>query len=122
MSSRVVILGAGPAGLGAALGLARRGFTVDVLEQAAQVGGNAGSFELAGLRVDFGSHRLHPATAPEVFAEIRALRHPVRLLTPPGLCCRRGGWWSGRRRGFRSAQSIWRTCASCVTRWGSSGR
>ena len=73
MSSRVVILGAGPAGLGAALGLARRGFTVDVLEQAAQVGGNAGSFELAGLRVDFGSHRLHPATAPEVFAEIRAL-------------------------------------------------
>ena len=47
-------------------------------------------------------------------AGLRSSRH--------GLRCRRGGGWSGRRRGFRSAQSIGRTCASCVTRWGSSGR
>ena len=32
MSGRVVILGAGPAGLGDALGLARRGFDVEVRE------------------------------------------------------------------------------------------
>lgn len=70
---RVAILGAGPAGVGAALGLARRGFGVDVLEQGPRVGGNAGSFELAGIPVDYGSHRLHPAADPAVMAEIRAL-------------------------------------------------
>jgi phytoene dehydrogenase-like protein len=61
---RVVILGAGPAGLGAALWLARRGFAPTVVEAQHAVGGNAGSFTLHGLRVDYGSHRLHPATDP----------------------------------------------------------
>jgi protoporphyrinogen oxidase len=37
------------------------------------VGGNAGSFEQAGQRLDYGSHRLHPACDPEVLADIRAL-------------------------------------------------
>ena len=73
MSRRIAILGAGPAGLGAALGVARRGFAVEVVESGTRVGGNAGSFELAGLRVDYGSHRLHPATDPAIFAEIREL-------------------------------------------------
>ena len=71
--NRIVVLGAGPAGLGAALGLARRGIEVDVLERGALVGGNAGSFDLADIRVDYGSHRLHPATDPEIFEEIRSL-------------------------------------------------
>jgi protoporphyrinogen oxidase len=71
---RVVILGAGPAGLGAAYRLARRGAVdVTVLEANDRVGGNAGSFELAGLRVDYGSHRLHPSCDPEVLADIRDL-------------------------------------------------
>jgi protoporphyrinogen oxidase len=70
---RVVVLGAGPAGLGAALGLARRGFTPTVVEAEAAVGGNAGSFTLHGLRVDYGSHRLHPATDPEILADLRRL-------------------------------------------------
>jgi protoporphyrinogen oxidase len=69
----VTILGAGPAGLGAALGLARQGHTVTVLEQADRVGGNAGSFELAGLHVDYGSHRFHPAADPAVLALVREL-------------------------------------------------
>ncbi|MCS6953513.1 MAG: FAD-dependent oxidoreductase [Bryobacterales bacterium] len=69
----VVILGAGPAGLGAAFQLARRGFPVTVVERSAAVGGNAGSFEIEGLRVDYGSHRLHPSCAPEILADIRAL-------------------------------------------------
>jgi protoporphyrinogen oxidase len=69
----VVILGAGPAGLGAALGLARRGVNVTVLERADRVGGNAGSFELCGLHVDYGSHRFHPAADPEVLALVRSL-------------------------------------------------
>ncbi len=37
----IVILGAGPAGLGAALRLARRGFDVTVVERNTAVGGNA---------------------------------------------------------------------------------
>lgn len=71
---RVAILGAGPAGLGAAYKLAQKGgFQVTVIEQNPQVGGNAGSFELEGLQVDYGSHRLHPACDPEVMADIRTL-------------------------------------------------
>ena len=70
----VSILGAGPAGLGAAYRLARRGrFDVTVLERGRTVGGNAGSFELDGMRVDYGSHRLHPACAPEILADIQSM-------------------------------------------------
>jgi protoporphyrinogen oxidase len=71
---RVIVLGAGPAGLGAAYALARRGLaSVTVLERGQAVGGNAGSFEIAGLRVDYGSHRLHPACDPGVLEDIQKL-------------------------------------------------
>lgn len=71
---RIVILGAGPAGLGAAWQLAvQNKATVTVLEQRGVVGGNAGSFELAGLRVDYGSHRLHPACDPKILNDLRGL-------------------------------------------------
>ena len=69
----VVVLGAGPAGLAAAWWAARTGRSVVVLERADRVGGLAGSFEVAGVRVDHGSHRLHPATPPDVLAELRGL-------------------------------------------------
>lgn len=69
----VTVLGAGPAGLGAALALARRGHAVTVLEQSDRVGGNAGSFELAGVTVDYGSHRFHPAAHPDVLALVKEL-------------------------------------------------
>ena len=70
----VIVIGAGPAGLGGAYRLARRGcFDVNVIERDVAVGGNAGSFELAGLRVDYGSHRLHPSCAPEIMADIRRM-------------------------------------------------
>jgi len=70
----VVILGAGPAGLGAAYQLARRGVArVTVLEQREAVGGNAGSFELEGIHADYGSHRLHPSCDPEILRDLREL-------------------------------------------------
>jgi protoporphyrinogen oxidase len=70
----VVILGAGPAGLGAAFQLTRREVAhVTVLEANSSVGGNAGSFELAGMQVDYGSHRLHPSCDPALLKDIRAL-------------------------------------------------
>jgi protoporphyrinogen oxidase len=72
--THVVILGTGPAGLGAAYRLAKRGLAgVTVLERQTAVGGNAGSFELAGQRVDYGSHRLHPACDPAILNDIRSL-------------------------------------------------
>jgi protoporphyrinogen oxidase len=78
----VTILGAGPAGLGAALGLARSGHAVTVVERADRVGGNAGSFELAGLAVDYGSHRFHPAADPSVLALVRDLLGDDLLTRP----------------------------------------
>lgn len=70
----LVILGGGPAGLAAAYQFARRGWRdVTVLERAPRVGGNAGSFVLDGIPVDFGSHRLHPSTSPALMADIKAL-------------------------------------------------
>ncbi|MGE3621824.1 MAG: NAD(P)/FAD-dependent oxidoreductase [Acidimicrobiia bacterium] len=69
----VLVVGAGPAGLVAAWHAARSGRTVTVLERAPVVGGLAGSFEVAGLRVDHGSHRLHPAADAALLAEVRDL-------------------------------------------------
>ena len=72
--SSFVILGGGPAGLAAAFKLAERGRRpVTVLERAPVVGGNAGSFVIDGIPVDYGSHRLHPVTPPAVMADIRRL-------------------------------------------------
>jgi protoporphyrinogen oxidase len=72
-STDLVILGAGPAGLAAAWRAARRGLSVVVLEKSTQVGGLAGSFEVDGITVDYGSHRLNPATHPEILADLRGL-------------------------------------------------
>ena len=72
-SSDLTVLGAGPAGLTAAWRAAQRGLSVTVLERAAQPGGMAASFEVADVRVDHGSHRLHPATPPPVLHALREL-------------------------------------------------
>jgi len=42
-----------------------------MLERAGEPGGNAGSFDCAGFRADFGSHRLHPSCTPEILEDIR---------------------------------------------------
>jgi protoporphyrinogen oxidase len=69
----VAVIGAGPAGLMAARRIAASGRTVAVLERGTTVGGMAGSFDIAGVRVDFGSHRLHPVVAPRLLADLREL-------------------------------------------------
>ena len=69
----VVVLGAGPAGVAAAYFAARAGRRVVLLERSAVPGGLAGSFEVGGMRVDHGSHRLHPATDPAILATLRDL-------------------------------------------------
>jgi len=68
-----VVLGGGPAGLAAAGAAARAGRSVLLLERAPALGGMAASVEVAGIRVDSGSHRLHPASPPAVLGLLREL-------------------------------------------------
>lgn len=89
----ILVLGAGPAGLAAALGAARRGHEVMVLDKADHVGGMAGSFSVAGVRVDHGSHRLHPSIRPDLLAELRRLLGDDLQTRPRRGRIRLGGRW-----------------------------
>jgi len=91
---RVVILGAGPAGAGAAYRLRKtHRASVTVLEAQDAVGGNAGSFEWGGQRLDYGSHRLHPACDEAVLADIRSLLSGELLNRPRHGRIRLGSSW-----------------------------
>jgi hypothetical protein len=69
----VLVVGAGFAGLAAALALARRGARVRVIERAKAPGGLAASAEFRGIPCDLGSHRVHPdALAQPLLAELHA--------------------------------------------------
>jgi len=63
----VVVAGAGPAGLAAALELSRAGRPVVVVEREAEVGGLARTVERGGYRFDLGGHRFF-TRIPEVRA------------------------------------------------------
>ena len=90
----VVILGGGPAGCGAAQQLRVKGRgRATLIEQQGVLGGNAGSFEWQGVRVDYGSHRLHAACDPEVLADIqRLLGDDLRHRDRHGRIRLRGKW------------------------------
>ena len=92
-SADVVILGGGPAGLGAALWAARGGRSVVLVERAPVVGGMAASFEVGGVRVDHGSHRLHPTTPAPVLAELdRLLGGELQVRRRNGRIALEGRW------------------------------
>lgn len=94
-SADLIVLGAGPAGLAAAWQARRAGLSTIVLERSHAVGGMAASFDVAGLRVDHGSHRLHPATPPAVLADLRALLGADLQCRPRNGRLRIAGEWIG---------------------------
>lgn len=55
-ASRIGVVGAGLAGLSAALELKQRGFEVDLFERSRLLGGKATSFAVGGVEVDNGQH------------------------------------------------------------------
>lgn len=80
---RIAILGAGPTGLSLAVQLLQRqDAEVHLYEREAAAGGLAGSFSHRGLWFDFGSHRLHPAVAPTLLADVSRLLGPDLLTRP----------------------------------------
>jgi protoporphyrinogen oxidase len=89
----LVVLGAGPAGLAAAWRAALAGRSVTVVERADRVGGLAASFDVGGVRVDHGSHRLHPATPPQLLADLRALLGADLQLRPRNGRLQLAGRW-----------------------------
>lgn len=72
MDRRVVILGAGPAGLSAAWKLSQKGIDVEVIEAQPYVGGLSHTIRRDGYLFDFGPHRFHTDN-PAILAEIRGL-------------------------------------------------
>lgn len=64
MNKKVIIIGAGPAGLTSGLILARNGFSVQVYESDPQyVGGLSKTVRHKGFRIDIGGHRLYSKDA-----------------------------------------------------------
>lgn len=91
---RIAVLGGGPAGLGAAWRLAKDGkASVELFESAPRFGGNAGSFLEGQIHCDFGSHRLHPASDPQILDDIKTLLGDDLLLRPRHGRIRLKGSW-----------------------------
>jgi phytoene desaturase len=71
MSKRVLIIGAGPGGLGTAMLLAKAGLDVTVLEKQPRVGGRTSAIEGDGYRFDLGpTFFLYPQILQEIFQAV----------------------------------------------------
>jgi len=71
-SSKVVVVGAGCAGLAAGIALLRHGFDVTLIEKSDRVGGLAGGIEFNGNIYEYGPHIFH-TTDPEVLADVKEI-------------------------------------------------
>ncbi len=94
MADRVAVVGAGYAGLAAAVELSAAGRDVDIFEASRTLGGRARSIEIEGITLDNGAHILVGAYK-ETLRLMRTVgadperllrRHPLRLEYPGELC------------------------------------
>jgi protoporphyrinogen oxidase len=69
---KVIILGAGIAGLAAAHELAKNGFQVEIVEASSEIGGLAKNSHYKGFTFDMGPHRIY-SESPETMQFIREL-------------------------------------------------
>ncbi|WP_153555408.1 phytoene desaturase family protein [Roseimaritima sediminicola] len=78
---KIVIVGAGPGGLAAAMQLAHAGADVTVLERQPRVGGRTSAIEREGFRFDCGpTFFLYPRVLEEIFASVgRSLQEEVPM-------------------------------------------
>lgn len=68
---KVVVIGAGPGGLTAAMQLAHAGFDVTIVEAMDRVGGRSSAIEAEGFRFDSGpTFFLYPRVLQEIFASV----------------------------------------------------
>jgi phytoene desaturase len=79
---RIVIIGAGPGGLAAALLLAQAGLRVTILERQPRVGGRTTTLEVDGFRFDLGpTFFLYPQVLESIFKAVgRDLWHELQLV------------------------------------------
>ena len=70
LDGRVIIIGAGCAGLAAGIALQKRGIPSVILEKGSRVGGLAGGIELNGNIYEYGPHIFH-TTDPEILKDIK---------------------------------------------------
>lgn len=71
MSKEVIIAGAGPGGLAAALLLAKAGVKVSIFEKMDRVGGRTSAWEQEGFRFDMGpTFFLYPQVLKSIYAAI----------------------------------------------------
>lgn len=83
MSKEVLIIGAGPGGLAAAMLLAKAGLRVQVIERLPRVGGRTSTLEVQGFRFDIGpTFFLYPQILEEIFAAVNYDLHSEVHLIP----------------------------------------
>lgn len=86
MPKRVLVVGAGPGGLAAAMLLAKAGLEVTIIEKESYVGGRTSAIEGDGFRFDLGpTFFLYPQILEEIFAAVgRDLKRevPMKKLDP----------------------------------------
>ena len=82
MNSSVIVIGAGPGGLAAAIVLAGSGLRVKVLERRPTVGGRTSAIEEEGFKFDLGpTFFLYPRVLEQIFADAGAsLRDEVEMV------------------------------------------
>ena len=70
-SKNVIIVGAGPGGLAAAMQMAKAGAKVTVLEKQSWVGGRTATFQQDGYKFDIGpTFFLYPRVLKEIFESV----------------------------------------------------